>query len=74
MDEKIKTYLMYGVYNDAEECKLVKASLTESISEKYDRRNVGVYSDNKLSVFKVKSGIKLEIIKKILQKYLMALV
>lgn len=74
MDEKIKTYLMYGVYNDAEECKLVKASLTESISEKYDKRNVGVYSDNKLSVFKVKSGIKLEIIKKILQKYLMALV
>lgn len=74
MDKKIKTYLMYGVYNDAEECKLVKASLTESISEKYDKRNVGVYSDNKLSVFKVKSGIKLEIIKKILQKYLMALV
>lgn len=68
MDEKIKTYLMYEVYNDAEECKLVKTFLTESISKKYDKRNVGLYSDNKFSVFKEKRGIKLEIIKKSLQK------
>ena len=40
----------------------------ESISEKYDERNISLYRDDELSVFKVKSGIKLEIIKKSLQK------
>ena len=57
-----------GAYDGAEVCELVGTFLLDKISEKYEKNNIGLYRDDGLSVFKNKSGIQLERIKKNLQK------
>ena len=49
-------------------CDLVRTFLLDKISKKYDKNSIGLYRDDRLSVFKNKSGTQLERIKKNLQK------
>ena len=56
------------VYDGGEVCELVETFLLDKISEKHDKNSIGLYRDDGLSVFKNKSCIQLERIKKSLQK------
>ena len=56
------------VYDGVEVCELVATFLLDRISVKYYKNSIGLYRDDELSLFKNKSSIKLEIIKKNLQK------
>ena len=55
--------VLMGVYNGAEVCELIKYIIL-------DRKNIGFYRDDGLSIFKNCSGPQMEKIKKQLQKVL----
>jgi len=57
-----------GAYDGAEVCELVGTYLLYLIGQKYDKRNIGLYRDDGLAVFKNRSGPQNERIKKVLQK------
>ena len=57
-----------GAYDGAEVCKLVGTFLLEKISEICNESNIGLYRDDGLSMFRNRSGTKLEKIKKKLQR------
>ena len=63
-----------GAYDGAEVCELVGTFLLDKISEKYEKNSIGLYRDDRLSVFQNKSSTQLERIKKNLQKHSRTLV
>ena len=56
-----------GAYNGAEMCKLIGIYMLYLIEKKYDSKNIGLYRDYRLAVFKNVSGPASEKIKKQLQ-------
>ena len=60
--------LTMGAYDGAEVCELVETFLLDKISDKYDKKNIGLYHDVGLSGFKNKKGTQLERTKTSLQK------
>ena len=59
-----------GAYDGAEVCELVDSFLLHQLSNKYSKKDVGLYRDDGLAVFKNKSGPQAERIKKNFQKNL----
>ena len=57
-----------GAYDSAEVCELVGSFLFHQLSNKYDRKDIGLYRDDGLAVFKNKCGPEAERIKKDFQK------
>ena len=57
-----------GAYDGAEVCELVGTFLLEKFGEISDKSNIGLYSDDGLSIFRNKRGTQLEKIKKKLQR------
>ena len=57
-----------GAYNGAEVCKLVGTYMLSLISEKYNKKDFGLYRDDRLGVVKNKGGLKTEKTKKNIQK------
>ena len=57
-----------GAYDGAEVCELVGSSLLYQLSNKYNKKNIGLYRDDDLAVLKNKSGPQAERIKKDFQK------
>ena len=57
-----------GAFDGAEICELVGTFILNSISERFNKKDIGLYRDDGLSVFKNLSGPENEKIKKILQK------
>ena len=57
-----------GVFDGAEVCELVGTFLLDKISKQHDKNSISLYCNDRLSVFKNKSGTQLERIKKNLQK------
>ena len=57
-----------GVFDGAEVCELVETFLLDKISKQHDKNSIGLYHDNRLSVFKNKISTQLERIKWNLQK------
>ena len=53
-----------GACNGAEVCKLVDTYMLSLISEKYNKKDFGLYSDGELGVVRNKSGPETEKIKK----------
>ena len=53
-----------GAYDGAEVCELVGTYILHQIGSKYDKKNVGLYRDDGLAVFKDISGPEAERIKK----------
>ena len=51
-------------HDGAEVCELFGEFLLKKISEKYDKNNIDLYRDNRLSVCKNKSNTRLKRIKK----------
>ena len=58
-----------GSYDGAEVCELVGLLILSKLGLKYDVRNIGLYRDDGLSIFKNISGPQAERIKKVLRKY-----
>ena len=56
-----------GAYDGAEVCELIGIYMLYLIGKKYDSKNIGLYRDDGLAVFKNVSGPALEKIKKQLQ-------
>ena len=54
-----------GAYNGAEVCELVGNLLSE-LSKLYEKKDIGLYRDNKMAVFKNKSGPESGKIKKLI--------
>ena len=54
-------------YDGVEVCELVGNYLLYELSKLYEKNNIGLYLDNRLVVFKNKSGPELEKIKKSIQ-------
>ena len=57
-----------GAYDGAEVCELVGSFLLHAVSLKYNKRNTGLYRDDRLTVFRNVSGSHCEKIKKDFQK------
>ena len=57
-----------GSYDDADVCELGRTFLLSKIGQISDKNSIGLYRDDKLSVFKNERGSQLERIKKSLQK------
>ena len=57
-----------GTYDGAEVCELVGSFLLHQLSNKYNKKDIGLYRDEGLTVFKNKSGPQAERIKKDFQK------
>ena len=57
-----------GAYDGAEVCELVGTYMFSLISEKYNKKDFGLYRDDGLGVVKSKSGPETEKIKKNIQK------
>ena len=57
-----------GLYGGAEVCELVGSLLLNQLSNKYNKKDIGLYRDDGLAVFKNKSGPQAERIKKDFQK------
>ena len=57
-----------GAFDGAEICELVGTFILNSISERFNKKDIGLYRDDGLSVFKNLSGPENEKVKKILQK------
>ena len=57
-----------GAYDGAEVCELVGTYMLSLISEKYNKKDFGLYRDDGLGVVKNKSGPETEKIKKNIQK------
>ena len=56
MDENTRFFRCEnGSYDGAEVCELVGTFLVNKISEKYDKDTIGLYREDRLSVFKNKS-------------------
>ena len=49
-----------GAYDGAEVCELVDSFLLRQISNKYNKKDFGLYRDDGLPVFKNKSGPQAE--------------
>ena len=56
-----------GAYDGAEVCELVGNYLLYKLSKLYEKKDIGLYRDDGLAVFKNKSGPESEIIKKSIQ-------
>ena len=59
-----------GAYDGAEVCELIGIFLLNLLGPQYDTKNIGLYRDDGLSLFKNCSGPQMEKIKKHLQKVL----
>ena len=57
-----------GVYGGAEVCKLVGTYMFSLISEKHNKKDLGLYRDDRLRVVKNKSGPETKTIKKNIEK------
>jgi len=57
-----------GAFDGAEVCELVGCFLLSKITQKYNKKDIGLYRDDGLAVFKNTSGPQSERIKKDLQK------
>ena len=57
-----------GAYNGVEMCELIGILLLNLLGRQYDTKNIGLYRDDGLSIFKNCSGLQMETIKKHLQK------
>ena len=57
-----------GSYDEADVCELGMTFLLNKIGQTSDKNSIGLYRDDKLSVFKNERGSQLERIKKSLQK------
>ena len=57
-----------GAYDGAEVCELIGIFLLNLFGRQYDPKNIGLYRDDRLSIFKNCSGPQMEKIKKRLQK------
>ena len=57
-----------GAYGGAEMCELIGIILLNLLGNQYDTKNIGLYRDDGLSIFKNFSGLQMEKIKKHLQK------
>ena len=57
-----------GAYDGAEVCELIGIFLLNLLGRQYDTKNIGLYRDDGLSIFKNCSGPQMEKIKKRLQK------
>ena len=57
-----------GAYDGAEVCELIGIFLLNLLGRQYDPKNIGLYRDDGLSIFKNCSGPQMEKIKKRLQK------
>ena len=57
-----------GAFDGAEVCELVGCFILHKLSRKYNKRNIGLYRDDGLAVFKNISGPQSERIKKDFQK------
>ena len=57
-----------GPYDGAEVCELADSFLLHQLSNKYNKKDTGLYRDDGLAVFKNKSGPQAERIKKDFQK------
>ena len=62
------TCFMMGAYDGAEVCELIGIFLLNLLGRLYDMKNIGLYRDDGLSIFKNCSGPQMEKIKKHLQK------
>ena len=60
--------VIMGAYDGTELCELVVKFLLDKISEKHDRRYIGLHREDGLSAFKNKSDTQLERIKKSLHE------
>ena len=58
-----------GAYDGAEVCELVCSFLLHQLSDKYNKKDIGLYRDDGLAVFKNKIGPQVERIKKDFQKF-----
>ena len=56
-----------GGFNGAEVCEPVGNFLLYQLSKNYDKKEIGLYRDNGLAIFKNVSGSKAEKIKKDIQ-------
>ena len=61
-------HVIMGAYDGAEVCQLVGTYMLSLISEKYNKKDFGLYCDDGLEVIKKKSGPEREKIKKNIQK------
>ena len=59
-----------GEFDGAEVCEAIGNFLLYQLSKNYNKKNIGLYRDNGLTMFKNVSGSKAEKIKKIYRKYL----
>ena len=57
-----------GAYDGAEVCELVGCFMLSIVTSKYNKKDIGIYQDDGLAVFKNKSGPQSERIKKEFQK------
>ena len=57
-----------GAYDGAEVCELIGIFLLNLLGRQYDPKNIGLYRDDGLSIFKNSSGPQMEKFKKRLQK------
>ena len=57
-----------GAYEGAEVCELVDSFLLHQLSNKCNKKDIGLYQEDGLAVFKNKSGPQAERIKKDFQK------
>ena len=60
--------VLIDAYDGAEVCKLIGIFLLNLLGRKYDTRNISLYRDDGLSIFKNCSGSQMEKIKKYLEK------
>ena len=60
--------VLRGAYGGAEVCELIGIILLNLLGNQYDTKNIGLYRDDGLSIFKNCSGLQMEKIKKYLQK------
>ena len=56
-----------GAYDEAEICELVENYLLYELSKLYEEKNIGLYRDHRLAVFKNKSRAESEKIRKPIQ-------
>ena len=56
--------VLMGAYDDAEVCELIGIILLNLLGRQYDTKNIGLYRDNGLSIFKNCSDLQMEKIKK----------
>ena len=63
-----------GAYDGAEVCELIGIFLLNLLGRQYDTKNIGLYRDDGLSLFKNCSGPQMEKIKNTYKKYLRTMV